>query len=327
MRRGATPVTARRSDAGGVVIGRRQVLLGLLAAGGTAGAALATPAAATEHRREPEAPANAVAMLYDNTLCIGCKACMVACNEANGLAADTRLSDGLWHMPLDLNPNAKTVIKLYREPDTPRFAFVKRQCMHCLDPACVTGCPFGALQKTASGAVTWDGSRCIGCRYCEVACPFDVPKFEWDRWNPKIVKCEFCFPQRLGQNRQPACTEVCPTGAVVFGTRRDLLATAKRRVSAAPGKYFENRVYGEHEVGGTQVLYLSGVAFDKIGLPKLRSTSLAYYGTAVTSVLYKWLGGPLVVAAVLGTLIKRNWNRHEAERPEREHRTGLPDQL
>jgi hypothetical protein len=160
-----------------------------------------------------------------------------------------------------------------------------------------------------------------------VACPFEVPKFEWDRWNPKIVKCEFCFDQRLTQNREPACTGVCPTGAVIFGKRADLLATAKGRVAASPGKYFEDRVYGEHEAGGTQVLYLSSVPFDKIGLPKLGSTSLGYYATKVTSVLYKWLSGPLFVAALLGTVIKRNWNRHEAERPEREARTGLLDQL
>jgi Fe-S-cluster-containing dehydrogenase component len=265
-------------------------------------------------------------MLYDGTLCIGCKACMPACSNANGLPTGTALASGLWQMPLDLDARTKNIIKVYREADGPGFAFVKRQCMHCLDPACVTGCPFGALQKSAWGAVTWDGPRCIGCRYCEVACPFEVPKFEWDRWNPRIVKCEFCF-DRLREKRQPACTEVCPTHAVIFGLRSDLLATAKSRIAASPGRYFEDRVYGEHEVGGTQVLYLSRVAFDKIGLPRLRSTSLAHYATRVSSVIYRWLAGPLLVAAVLGTAIRRNWNRHEAERPERERRTGLPDQL
>jgi hypothetical protein len=153
-----------------------------------------------------------------------------------------------------------------------------------------------------------------------------VPKFEWDKWNPKIVKCEFCY-DRLKKDQQPACTAVCPTAAVIFGKRTELLATAKRRIGASPGKYFEDRVYGEHEVGGTQVLYLSSVPFDKIGLPKLGSTSLGHYATKVTSVIYKWLSGPLVVAGVLGSMIKRNWDRHEAERPEREKETGLRDQL
>jgi len=308
-------------------ITRRQALLGIAGLGGTVAAAAAAPAAAGEHPAHPEPRPDAVAMLYDNTICTGCKACMVACSDANGLPADTSLSQGLWHLPLDLNAKTKNIIKVYEEPRGQGFAFVKRQCMHCLDPACVTGCPFGALVKDDWGAVTWKGSRCIGCRYCEVACPFEVPKFEWDRWNPKIVKCEFCFDQRLKKNQQPACTGVCPTGAVIFGKRADLLATAKGRVAASPGKYFEDRVYGEHEAGGTQVLYLSSVPFDKIGLPKLGSASLGHYATKVTSVIYKWLSGPILVAGILGAAIKRNWNRHEAERPEREARTGLRDQL
>ena len=302
-------------------LNRRQVLGGLLS-----GAVVsALPAVAEEHPAHPVAPPDAVAMLYDNTICTGCKACMPACNEANGLPPDTTLSGGLWDMPIDLNSRTKNIIKLYEEPDQ-GFCFVKRQCMHCLDPACVTGCPFGALEKGRWGTVTWNSSLCIGCRYCEVACPFDVPKFEWDKWNPKIVKCEFCY-DRLQKDQQPACTAVCPTGAVIFGKREDLLAKAKERIAAAPGKYFEDRVYGEHEAGGTQVLYLSKAPFEKIGLPKLGTASLGHYATKVSSVIYKWLSAPVLVGGLLATFIKRNWNRHEAERPEREKATGLPDQL
>ena len=214
-----------------------------------------------------------------------------------------------------------------RGPTGQGFAYVKRQCMHCLDPACVTGCPFGALKKNEWGAVTWTGSLCIGCRYCEVSCPFDVPKFEWDKWNPKVVKCEFCFDQRLKENMQPCLHRRLPDRRGNLGKRADLLEQAKKRVAASPNKYFENRVYGEHEAGGTQVLYLSHVPFDKIGLPKLGSTSLGHYATKVTSVLYKWLSGPLIVAGLLGAVIKRNWSVHEAERPEVERRTGLKEQL
>jgi Fe-S-cluster-containing dehydrogenase component len=307
-------------------ISRRQALLGMVGLGGTVAGALLPSAAAEEHPAHPVAAPDAVAMLYDNTICTGCKACMPACNEANGLPADSALSGGIWDIPTDLNSKTKNIIKLYQEPEGLGFAFVKRQCMHCLDPACVTGCPFGALNKSQWGAVTWKSSLCIGCRYCEVACPFDVPKFEWNNWNPKIVKCEFCY-DRLKSNEQPACTAVCPTGAVIFGKRTDLLAQAKERVTASPDKYFENRVYGEHEAGGTQVLYLSSVSFQKIGLPKLGSTSLGHYGTQVTAVIYKWLSGPILLAGLLGTVIRRNWNRHEAERPEREKETGLSDQL
>jgi Fe-S-cluster-containing dehydrogenase component len=307
-------------------INRRQALLEIVGLGGTI-TGLAIPAMGSEHPAHPVAPSDAVSMLYDNTICTGCKACMVACSEANGLPPDTALSGGLWQMPADLNAKTKNIIKLYQEPNGTGFAYVKKQCMHCLDPACVTGCPFGALKKNCWGAVTWDSSLCIGCRYCEVACPFEVPKFEWDKWNPKIVKCEFCFDQRLMQNKEPACTAVCPTGAVIFGKRVDLMAKAKQRIADSPDKYFEKRVYGEHEAGGTQVLYLSNVAFDRIGLPKLGSASLGHYATKVTSVIYKWLSGPILVAGLLGVVIKRNWNRHEAERPEREKETGLRDQL
>jgi Fe-S-cluster-containing dehydrogenase component len=252
---------------------------------------------------------------------------MPACNEANGLPADTLLSGGIWDMPTGLNAQTKNIIELYKDPQSDEFAYVKKQCMHCLDPACVTGCPFGSLNKSDWGAVTWNSSLCIGCRYCEVACPFEVPKFEWNSWNPKIVKCEFCYDQRLKQGLEPACTAACPTQAVIFGKRDDLLAKAKGRIAEAPDKYFENRVYGEHEAGGTQVLYLSSVAFDKIGLPKLGTTSLGHYATKVTSVIYKWLSGPILMAGVLGIAIRHNWNRHELERLEHEKETGFPDQL
>jgi hypothetical protein len=131
----------------------------------------------------------------------------------------------------------------------------------------------------------------------------------------------------LKKDLEPACTAACPTGAVIFGKRVDLLAKAKDRIASAPGKYFEERVYGEHEAGGTQVLYLSSVSFQKIGLPKLGMTSIGHYGTKVTSVIYKWLSGPVVMAGVLGIFIRRNWNRHELERLEHEKETGFPDQL
>ena len=311
-------------------LSRRQAFKVMLGLGGTAASVLLpapAKAEAEEHPAHPVAPSDAIAMLYDSTVCTGCKACMPACNEANNLPADTSMSGGIWDMPTGLNAQTKNIIELYQDPKSDEFAFVKRQCMHCLDPACVSGCPFGALEKADWGAVTWTSSLCIGCRYCEVACPFEVPKFQWDSWNPKIVKCEFCYEQRLKQDMEPACTAACPTGAVIFGKRVDLLAKAKDRIAESPGKYFEQRVYGEHEAGGTQVLYLSSVSFQKIGLPKLGTTSLGHYATKVSSRVYKWLGGPVFMAGVFGFLIRRNWNRHEAERLLNDKNTGEPDQL
>jgi Fe-S-cluster-containing dehydrogenase component len=319
-----------------VLLSRRQAFKAMIGFGGTAAGALlpgsahaasAADSNTGEHPAHPIAPPDAIGMLYDNTVCTGCKACMPACNEANGLPSDTLLSGGIWDMPMGLNAQTKNIIELYQDPKSDEFAFVKKQCMHCLDPACVTGCPFGSLKKQDLGAVTWNSSLCIGCRYCEVACPFEVPQFQWENWNPKIVKCEFCYDQRLKENMQPACTAACPTGAVIFGKRSDLLAEAKERIATTPGKYFEQRVYGEHEAGGTQVLYLSSVSFQKIGLPKLGATSLGHYATKVTSVLYKWLTGPILVAGVFGFFIRRNWERHESERQDHEKKTGFPDQL
>jgi Fe-S-cluster-containing dehydrogenase component len=291
------------------------------------GLAAAPAAEASFVHSRPSNPEELVSMLYDTTLCTGCMACVSACSQANGLIPDTQLSEGLWQMPMDLNSHTKNIIKLYSDPDNARYSFVKRQCMHCLDPACVSGCPFGALQKSQWGAVTWDGSRCIGCRYCEIACPFQVPKFEWDKWNPRIVKCEFCYHLLTKDSPQPACTRSCPTGAVIFGTRDKLLTEAKDRLAKNPAKYAEKRVYGEFEAGGTQVLYLSHVPFDKLGLPVLSKDSIAHFATKVHNVLYKFFWGPVVAFAFVARAVHRNWRHHQHEMQEYEEKTGLRPQL
>ena len=274
----------------------------------------------------PTPRADAVGMLYDATICTGCKACVSACTEANGLVPDTKLSGGLWQMPVELNAHTKNIIKLYEEPGLAAFSYVKYQCMHCLDPACVSGCPFDALHKDEWGVVQWEASRCIGCRMCEVACPFLVPKFEWDRFNPKIVKCEFCH-FRLVENQEPACTAVCPTHAVIFGTREDLLKQAKNRIAASPGKYFEDRVYGEKEAGGTQVLYLSHVPFEKIGLPKLGSGSAANYAVKMHQHLYKFFAAPILAFSALFMFVRRSFKEHQEEAAAETRASGLPPQL
>jgi formate dehydrogenase beta subunit len=260
---------------------------------------------------KPVAPPEAVGLLYDATKCVGCKACVSACAQVNGLAPDTATSDGKWQMPTDLNAQTRNIIKLCEDTGQGTSSFVKHQCMHCLDPSCVAACPFNALGKDAlTGIVTWDGSKCLGCRYCEIACPYDVPKFEWAQFNPKIVKCELCA-HRVADGKQPGCTEVCPTQAVIFGPREKLLAEAHQRIDAAPkGTYFENRVYGEKEGGGTQVLYLSAVDFQKIGLPALSEQSNAHWGTRVHGTLYKYMMAPIVLFATMFAFIRRNWAKH-----------------
>jgi len=191
------------------------------------------------------------AMLIDLTRCIGCKACSLACKEINGLPADDggRLSATTW-----------TTVEDHGN------VHVRRQCMHCLDPACVSVCPVAALRKTPEGPVVYDADRCMGCRYCMVACPFSVPKYEWASTSPRVQKCILCFEKRLKDGKQPACTAACPTGASLFGDRDELIDEAHRRIKSEPGLYVDH-IYGLTEAGGTSVLYLSSVPFDQLGFP------------------------------------------------------------
>ena len=293
-----------------------------VAAGGAVSAIALTEVA---HAEEGGVPPEAVGMLYDTTKCIGCQTCVVACTEANGLTPDTRY-DPLHQMAGDLNNHTKTIIKLYKEADGKEFSFVKQQCMHCLEPACVAACMFGGLKKDAtSGLVSWTGKYCVGCRYCEVACPFNVPKFRWEGFNPEIVKCEFC-KERLAKGLQPACTTVCPKKAVIFGKREDLLKEAKQRIKAAPGKYYEDRVFGEKEAGGTQVFYLSHVSFDKI-LPVPGDESVPGRYLKWQKRLYSYLVLPAGLYAVLVGSIRKNWKGHEEHMEHEEKETGLRAQL
>jgi Fe-S-cluster-containing dehydrogenase component len=264
-----------------------------------AAATMARPAAAAVPLG---APADAVGLLYDTTKCIGCKACMVACREANGLEPDTGQSGGLHLMPVDLNEKTKTVIKLYRDGD--KSSFVKAQCMHCVDPACASACMLGAFKKREFGIVTYDVNFCIGCRYCEVACPYGVPKFEWSKAAPKMVKCELCN-HRLAEGKQPACTEVCPRQAVIFGRREDLLREARARLVASPDKYVQ-KIYGETDGGGTQCLYISHVPFDKIGLPALATDSTPSLQRTIQHSIYKGFAAPVALYGLLGVVMLRN---------------------
>jgi len=255
-------------------------------------------------------------MLYDTTLCIGCKACVVACREANNLEPDTGL-DGLHQAPLDLNGRTKNVIKLYKEGQ--HVSYFKAQCLHCVDPACVNACMLHSLQKDpVTGVVGYDPKYCVGCRYCQMACPFGVPKFEFEKASPKIVKCELCRHRvppgaamtpvdglsHFERGQGPACCEVCPRGAVVYGKRTELLAEARKRLAENPDRYVK-KIYGETDAGGTQVLYLSHVAFEKLGLPDV-GESVPAYMRRVHHTLYQGFVAPVALYAALGFVMMRN---------------------
>jgi Fe-S-cluster-containing dehydrogenase component len=290
----------------------RRSALKVLATGVGGCAAAATAPLTQLHAAGPkQAPPDAVGMLFDTTLCIGCQACMVGCREANDLEWED--PQGMYYNPVDLDSGAKTVIKRHVEGN--EDAFYKAQCMHCIDPACTSACMFGALQKRIGGIVTWRGEHCTGCRYCEIACPFNVPRFEWQSNNPSIVKCEMCA-HLVAEGGIPKCVEVCPREAIIYGPREELLEEAHRRIAESPGRYI-NHVYGEKEAGGTQVLYLSHVPFEKIGLPNLSQESLPDRVHRIQGTIYKGFVAPLTLFAVLGTVIARN-RRLEREQAEKD---------
>ncbi len=280
--------------------------------------AVAAVADVAEAREEHHAAPDDVGMLYDSTLCVGCRACQTACKVANGLPPDARdASGGEYDAPLDLNATTKNIIKL--ATDGPASTYMKMQCMHCVDPACVSVCMAGALHKVAGGIVAYNPRTCVGCRYCQIGCPFNVPKFEWSKSlpvveDPKIVKCELCRHRQEG----PACCEVCPRGAVIYGKRTALLSEARRRIAAQPGKYFEDRAYGEVDGGGTSVLYLSpaGVSFQALGLPTLPREPLPQLSETVQHTTYKWGLAPIALYAAVTAVQLRNRKADGAAKEE-----------
>jgi len=264
-------------------------------------------------REKHKAPADAVGLLYDATKCIGCKACVVKCKEVNNLPADTDgYGGGLYDAPNSLNGTTKNVIQLYKNAG--EESFVKKQCMHCIDPACVGACMLGALQKSKFGVVAYDPDKCVGCRYCQAVCPFNVPQFQWTKIAPRIVKCELC-KDRLAEGEEPGCTEVCPRKAVIFGSYADLLDEAHKRLRENPGKYVP-KVYGEHELGGTQVLYLSHIEFEKLGFRFSQQRSVPDLQQTVSHGIYKGFAGPVALYALLGAVMFRNRKKNPEEEKE-----------
>jgi Fe-S-cluster-containing dehydrogenase component len=270
----------------------RRTFFKVAAAGGAAAAGAwptAAPAAVSRPGAEP------VGMLVDTTLCAGCRACEAACSEANGLAAPARAGeDAVFEQSRTTDSRTYTVVNRHGSAAEPRY--VKSQCMHCVDPACASACLVKALEKTPQGPVVYHGDRCIGCRYCMVACPFDVPKFEYDQPLPYVQKCTFCAG-RLARGQGPACAEVCPTGALTFGKRSELLEMAKARIYGTPGGYVK-RVYGEQEAGGTSWMYLSDVPFERMAFRDVGTTPYPALTQSALSVvpLVVMLGPPFLMA-------------------------------
>lgn len=292
-------------------ITRRAALQTLAAAGATAAVPRSLRA------REPKQPApDAVSILYDSTRCIGCKDCIRGC------AAENTGSEN-WGTENELSPTALTVLEKYDVWGEER-ALRKVQCMHCVDPACVSACMLGAMHKDADGAVVWNADLCVGCRYCQIACPFNIPRFEWDTPAPELRKCELC-PERRAAGLPPACVEACSEGALEYGTREEMLAEAYRRIGRNPERY-NRKVFGEHDGGGTGVLYLAGadVPFTAMGLPSLGDTSVPSLPETIQHTLYKGFIAPLALFGMFGALVSRNAKKVKEAEAVHEHEHSEP---
>jgi formate dehydrogenase iron-sulfur subunit len=197
-------------------------------------------------------------ILYDSTRCVGCRTCEYECATAHGLPEPASEVEAV----RKTNETCNTVVNTFQT--TKGEAYIKRQCMHCNEPACDAACLTQAMHKNVTGPVTWDGNKCMGCRYCMVSCPFDSPKFEYHSTNPKIQKCDMCFDKQMA-GESPVCVKNCPNEALMYGKRRDLIKEARRRIYEKPESYTDH-IYGEHEVGGTGWLYLAAVPFEELGM-------------------------------------------------------------
>jgi formate dehydrogenase iron-sulfur subunit len=196
-----------------------------------------------------------VGVLIDVTRCTGCNQCVQACATANELGEARRA--------IQHSPDGLSAVRWSAIAESPQGGFVRKACRHCLEPACVSACPVGAMYQTSQGIVLYDGEKCMGCRYCMMACPYGIPRYEWDSAAPLVRKCNLCY-QRMESGELPACVQACPEQVMTFGERDELLALAHQRIQQAPEQYLPV-VYGESEAGGTAVMYISHVPLDFLG--------------------------------------------------------------
>ena len=190
--------------------------------------------------------------------------------------------------------------------------FIKKQCMHCSEPACVAACLTNAMHKTKAGPVVWDGDKCMGCRYCMVSCPFEIPKFEYHSANPKIEKCDMCF-KRLSTGEIPACAANCPNDALFYGTRHQIIKEARKRIVENPARYVDH-LYGEHEAGGTCWLYLSPVPMNELGMKT--NIQKASYPALTTGFLYSVPSIFVLFPAMLAGLYQATRKDNKSEEEE-----------
>jgi formate dehydrogenase iron-sulfur subunit len=264
------------------------------------------------HAWQSQAPPDPFGCLVDLTRCVGCRKCEEACAKVNDLPEPERVNCQCTIFEKDRRPDDKayTVINRYYTGkvdvfDKPVPTYAKVQCMHCQDPACVSACIVGALTKDDTGAVHYDVSKCIGCRYCMVACPFEIPAYEYyDPITPRVMKCTFCQERISKEGGLPGCAGICPTEALTFGRRQTLLEVGRKRLKENPGTYIQH-IYGEKEVGGTSWMYLSSVPFEAVNLPLLPDTPSPKLSETIQHSLFSYLWSPVLLFGVLGACMAR----------------------
>ncbi|MFZ7128076.1 MAG: 4Fe-4S dicluster domain-containing protein [Desulfobacterales bacterium] len=292
---------------------------------GTLGAMAATLAAGggEEAAAAPsKPPPDPYGCLVDISRCIGCRKCEAACNQVNHLPEPEKSFED------------PTVLNRLRRPDEEAFtvvnryfpgtldarhqlvpSFVKIQCMHCQEPACASACIVGALSKQANGSVAYDVGKCIGCRYCMVACPFEIPAYEYhDPVTPRVMKCTFCFERISQEGGIPGCAEICPVEAITFGRRDRLLEVAKKRIQDNPARYVDH-IYGENEVGGTSWMYISHIPFEKLGFIEVPDEPTPTLSETIQHSLFAYLWSPILLYGLLGGVmwVRRGKGDRDAE--------------
>lgn len=297
----------------------RRTFLGLM---GTAVIGAVSPIKAMAAGKDFKGYPHSKGVLFDATRCIGCRKCEAACNKVNKLPDPAKPFDdlGVLNNKRRTDSSAYTVVNKHQVGG--KSVFSKIQCNHCLEPACASACFVRAFKKEPSGAVSYDASVCVGCRYCMVACPFSIPTYEYDEpLTPRVMKCTLCAP-RLAEGKLPGCVEACPKEALTFGERDTLITIARERIASHPGLYVDH-IYGEHEMGGTSWLYLSGAPFSQIGMredlgsksaPELTAGALA----SVPMVAGLW---PVLLGGIYAI------NKRKEQIASREKRQAVKDAL
>ncbi len=288
------------------MVSRRDFLKIAGAAAGTS--ALSLTGVETAHASESHLDPDRFGVLADFTLCVGCRRCEMACSQAHDLPhgeLESYDDDSVFKEMRRPTIDDLTVINAYPAPDGREDALtVKVNCMHCEHPPCVSACIVTALTKDPRGPVVYDPWKCIGCRYCMIACPFQIPAYEYkDQLTPKVVKCDLCAEKTLNGEGIPACVDMCPVDALTFGKRSDLLEMAKQRIKHNPERYFD-KVFGEHDGGGTSWLLLADRDFSEVDLPELPEYSPASVTERIQHGIFRGFSGPAMVFGLMSVLVK-----------------------